>query len=47
MMEEEGYLNLEQTNTVGIGGLNSYYDLKRIGHFPYAHVKDVPEFPRE
>ncbi|GAA4833447.1 flavin reductase family protein [Algivirga pacifica] len=44
MMEEEGHLNLETINTVGIGGLNQYYRLQKIAQFPYAHLKDVPDF---
>ena len=44
MMDDEGNLNLEVINTAGISGVNSYYELNRIGQFPYAHVKDVPYY---
>ena len=37
-------IDLEAANSVGISGLNSYYSLKKIDGFPYARVKDVPEF---
>jgi len=39
-----GHINLEQLTTVGIGGLNSYYALKKIGQFDYAHLHTVPNF---
>lgn len=41
-MSEAGQLNLEMLGTAGISGLDSYYELKKIGQFPYAHLKDVP-----
>ena len=34
-MEENGDINLELANDIGIGGLNNYYDLKKIRRFPY------------
>ncbi len=37
-------IDLEQTNSVGISGLNSYYTLKKIDSFPYARVHEVPDF---
>lgn len=39
-----GDIDLEQTNSVGISGLNSYYNLKKIAKYPYARVDEVPEF---
>jgi flavin reductase (DIM6/NTAB) family NADH-FMN oxidoreductase RutF len=44
MMDSEGNLDLELTNTVGVGGLNTYYNVKKNSTFPYAHLEDVPEF---
>lgn len=44
IMDEEGHLNLQTSDTAGIAGLNSYYRLERIAQFPYAHLKDVPKF---
>ena len=29
-LSEEGYINLEEAKSVGISGLNTYYDLKKI-----------------
>ena len=44
MMDTEGNLNIETINAVGIGGVNTYYSLKRTDQFPYAHMKEVPDF---
>ena len=37
-------IDLEATESVGISGLNTYYSLKKIDSYPYARVRDVPEF---
>lgn len=34
-LDENGDINLELVNDVGIGGLNNYYGLKKIRHLPY------------
>jgi flavin reductase (DIM6/NTAB) family NADH-FMN oxidoreductase RutF len=39
-----GDLDLEQTNSVGISGLNSYYELKKIAQHPFARRDEVPKF---
>ena len=43
-VEEDGQINLELLDDVGIGGLNSYYQLKRIAQFPYARVNELSDF---
>ena len=43
-VEDDGQINLELLDDVGIGGLNSYYNLKRIAQFPYARVNELPDF---
>ena len=43
-LDEEGYINLETLNSTGIGGLNSYYSLKKIDTYPYARVDQTPSF---
>lgn len=43
---ESGDVDLEQINSVGISGLNSYYTLKKVAHYPYVRVNEVPEFDR-
>lgn len=44
IISEEGYINLEQINAAGIGGLNNYYSLKKEATFPYARANEVPDF---
>ncbi len=43
-IDEKGYIDLSSINDVGISGLNRYYELKKIGEFPYARVQEVPKF---
>lgn len=44
LLSEEYHVDLEKANCAGIGGLNSYYSLKKEGIYPYARVKDIPNF---
>jgi len=44
MMDAAGNLNISAIDAVGIGGVNTYYSLKKTNQFPYAHLEDVPEF---
>lgn len=37
-------VDLEKTSSVGISGLNTYYELKKIDRYPYARVNDLPDF---
>ena len=41
---ENGHLDLERSQAVGISGLNSYYTLQKKAQFPYAKAKQTPEF---
>lgn len=43
-LSSEGYLNLEQLDTIGIGGLNSYYQLTLKEQYPYARIDEIPNF---
>ena len=43
-LNEEGYINLEEAKSVGISGLNTYYDLKKIASYPYARPHELPHF---
>ena len=43
-LSEEGYINLEEAKSVGISGLNTYYDLKKIASYPYARPNELPHF---
>ncbi|MFY0672335.1 MAG: flavin reductase [Bacteroidia bacterium] len=44
LVSNEGYVNLEKANAAGIGGLNSYYELKHIADYPYARLSEIPVF---
>jgi len=37
-------IDLETSNSVGISGLNSYYELKKIAKLPFAKVSQLPDF---
>jgi hypothetical protein len=37
-------LNLQTLRSVGISGLNSYYEVQKIAQYPYARVSEVPNF---
>lgn len=43
-VDDKGYIRLDKTFDVGIGGLNNYYSLRRIASFPYARVHEIPDF---
>ena len=42
IIKPNGYIDLSAADSVGISGLNSYYDLKFLNSFPYARVQNVP-----
>lgn len=42
----EGHLDLAKLEDVGISGLNGYYALEKIADYPYARVKDSPDFSK-
>ena len=41
-MDQEGHIDLSVTKSVGISGLNSYYELKKLAQFPYARESELP-----
>lgn len=43
-MNDEGMINLETIDDVGISGLNVYYKLKQLDTYPFARVAEVPNF---
>ena len=43
-LSEEGYIDLEKLHSTGIGGLNSYYKLKKTSSYPYARRNELPDF---
>lgn len=46
-LSDEGFIQLDQIKSAGIGGLNSYYKLEKIQDFPYARVEELPNFKNE
>ena len=43
-IEDHGHLDLTQVGSIGISGLNSYYQLEKIGKYPYARPHQLPDF---
>ena len=43
-LSQDLQLDLEKIKTVGISGLNRYYNLKYKQEFPYARVEELPDF---
>ena len=41
---ETGQLDLELLKSIGIGGLDTYYQLEKIGKLPFARVSDSKLF---
>ena len=46
VIDDLGYMNLSKLNTVGIGGLNSYYNPVEHVSYPYARVNEIPDFEK-
>ncbi len=49
MLPENAYgeaedVDLERMDAVGISGLNTYYEVKKLKRFPYARRSEVPNF---
>ncbi|WP_047420444.1 flavin reductase family protein [Cellulophaga sp. Hel_I_12] len=43
-IREADDIDLSEINSVGISGLNTYYDLKKLERFPYVRRNEVPDF---
>jgi len=41
-LNNDGSINLEEANSVGISGLDSYYKLNKIAAYPYARLESLP-----
>ncbi len=41
-----GDIDLEQLQSTGISGLNSYYELKKVAQHPYVRIGEVPDFDK-
>ena len=42
---ERNHIQLDLSNSIGVGGLNTYYSLDKIAEYPYARVNN-PFFKR-
>ena len=38
----DGTINLEESNSVGVGGLNSYYTMNKIAELPFPRLSTTP-----
>lgn len=43
-VNDKGQIDLSNFNAVGVGGLNSYYRLKKIADYPYVRNHQIPDF---
>ena len=43
-IDKHGHIDIGQTKTVGISGLNNYYQVQKIASFPYARVDELSDF---
>ncbi|MFK8039415.1 MAG: flavin reductase family protein [Crocinitomicaceae bacterium] len=43
-ISEEGYVDLSLSNSIGVGGLNNYYELNKTVEFPFARPSNIPDF---
>jgi flavin reductase (DIM6/NTAB) family NADH-FMN oxidoreductase RutF len=46
-VDELGHIDIGLLDSVGISGLNSYYQIKKITSFPYARVNELPNFSKK
>jgi len=44
LIADDGSIDLSSYDAVGISGLNSYYELKKLASFPYAKRDQLPNF---
>ena len=39
-IQKNGNIQLDSLNSIGVGGLNTYYSLDKVAEYPYARVND-------
>ncbi|MEA1785177.1 flavin reductase [Arenibacter sp. GZD96] len=44
--DDEDDLNLATLSSVGVSGLNTYYEVKKLARFPYARPNELPDFTK-
>jgi flavin reductase (DIM6/NTAB) family NADH-FMN oxidoreductase RutF len=45
-MDDDGCIDLSILETAGLSGLSYYYKMKKMASFPFARVKDLPDFSK-
>jgi flavin reductase (DIM6/NTAB) family NADH-FMN oxidoreductase RutF len=45
-LNKEGYIDLSKSKSIGISGLNRYYEVKLLDEFPFARPEELPDFSR-
>ena len=43
-LKNDFMFDLEKSESIAIGGLNEYFTIKNLDHFPYVRLKDFPKF---
>tara|TARA_B100000212_G_scaffold331236_1_gene298247 strand:- start:39 stop:668 length:630 start_codon:yes stop_codon:yes gene_type:complete len=43
-LKNDFMFDLEKSGSIAIGGLNEYFTIKNLDHFPYVRLKDFPKF---
>ena len=43
-LKNDFMFDLEKSGSIAIGGLNEYFSIKNLDHFPYVRLNDFPKF---
>ena len=43
-LKNDFMFDLEKSGSIAIGGLNEYFTIKNLNHFPYVRLNDFPKF---
>tara|TARA_B100001250_G_scaffold165187_1_gene142186 strand:- start:2586 stop:3254 length:669 start_codon:yes stop_codon:yes gene_type:complete len=43
-LKDDFMFDLENAGTIAIGGLNEYFEIKNIAHYPYVRISEFPSF---
>ena len=43
-LKNDFMFDLEKSGSIAIGGLNAYFTIKNLDHFPYVRLNDFPKF---
>jgi flavin reductase (DIM6/NTAB) family NADH-FMN oxidoreductase RutF len=45
-VSEDGRVDLQIANSAGVSGLNMYYKLEKVGEYPFARLRELPNFDK-